>query len=157
MGPHLPFAWNRLFQDFLVESGQQSHPQLLKFCQKICLDLWVIIKIMNQKLDTHFCSKPHEFSDVPTKNPHRVHSKKFYLSHSGKKMQNGCSLSHSSTFTWTAPGNDRNLYGFTGVVQVNVLEWLKENATCIHLPEWLKYIFLGVSQIKKNKGKSCAF
>ncbi len=46
-------------------------------------------------------------------------------------------------FTWATPGKGRNLYGFTGVVQVNVLEWLKENATCIHLPEWLKYFFLG--------------
>jgi hypothetical protein len=35
------------------------------------------------------------------------------------------------------------LYGFPGAVQVNVLERLKEKATCIHFPEWLKYIFLG--------------
>ncbi len=25
-----------------------------------------------------------------------------------------------------------------------IFEWLKEKATCIHLPEWLKYIFFGV-------------
>ncbi len=72
-----------------------------------------------------------------------VHPKKLYLSHSGKWMQNGYSLSHSSTFTWTTPGKSSNLYGFTGVVQVNVLEWLKEKSTCIHLPEWLKYNFFG--------------
>ncbi len=80
------------------------------------------------------------------------HPKKFYLSHSGKWMQNGYSLSHSSTFTCTTPEKARNSYGFTGVVKVTVLEWFKENATCIHLPEWLKYIFLRVcwsTELKK--------
>jgi hypothetical protein len=81
------------------------------------------------------------------------HPKKFYLSHSGKWMQNGYSLSHSSAFTWTTPGKARNLYGFTGVVQVNVLEWFKENSICIHLPEWLKYIFLGGEDGKFQNSK----
>jgi hypothetical protein len=37
----------------------------------------MITKIRNQKLDTHICSKRHEFSDVsiePPKNPQLLHS-----------------------------------------------------------------------------------
>jgi hypothetical protein len=93
---------------------------------------------------------------ILSKNRDQFHPKKFYLSHSSKWMQNGYSLSHSSTFTWTTPGKERNLYGFIGVVQVNVFEWLKEKATCIHLPEWLKYIFLGVC-VYKWFGLYCRF
>ncbi len=37
-----------------------------------------------------------------------------------------------------------------GVVQVNVLEWVKEKETCIHLPEWLRYT------VKKKKSKISA-
>jgi hypothetical protein len=31
--------------------------------------LGIITKIRNKKLDTHFCSKPHEFSDEPIEPP----------------------------------------------------------------------------------------
>jgi hypothetical protein len=33
------------------------------------LDLGIIKKIRDKKLDTHVCSKPHEFSDVPIEPP----------------------------------------------------------------------------------------
>ncbi len=52
--------------------------------------------------------------------------KKMYLSHSGKWMQNGYSLSHSSTFTCTAPVKPYKFLAFPEMVQVNVIAWLKE-------------------------------
>jgi hypothetical protein len=77
VGAHLPFARNMVFCYFFADSGQHNHPQLLKFCLKVCFDLRVITKIRNKKLDTHFYSKRHEFSDVPIeppKNPQQLYS-----------------------------------------------------------------------------------
>jgi hypothetical protein len=77
VGPHLPFARNMVFWYFFADSGQHSHPQPLKFCMQLLLDLGIIKKKRDKKLDTHFCSKPHEFSDVPIeppKNPQLLYS-----------------------------------------------------------------------------------
>jgi hypothetical protein len=65
VGPHLPFALNMDFWDFFLVSGQHTHPQLLKFCLKVCLDLRIITKIRNEILDIIFWSNRHEVSDVP--------------------------------------------------------------------------------------------
>ncbi len=77
MGPHLPFARNMVFWYFFADSSQHSHPQPLKFCMQLLLDLGIIKKIRNNKLDAHFWSKPHEFSEVPIeapKNPQLLYS-----------------------------------------------------------------------------------
>jgi hypothetical protein len=58
-----------VFWYFFADSGQHSDPQPLKFCLKICLDLGITKEIRNEKLDTNFCSKLHEFSDVPIEPP----------------------------------------------------------------------------------------
>jgi hypothetical protein len=58
-----------VFWYFFADPGQHNHPQLLKFCLKVCLDLMIITKIQNKKLDTHFYSKRYEFSDVPIEPP----------------------------------------------------------------------------------------
>jgi hypothetical protein len=43
-------------------------PRYSTFCMQVYLDLWIITKIKNKKLD-NFCSKRHEFSDVPIEPP----------------------------------------------------------------------------------------
>jgi hypothetical protein len=66
-----------VFWYFFADSGQHTHPQPLKFCMQLLLDLGIITNIRNNKLDAHFCSKPHEFSDVPIeppKNPQLLYS-----------------------------------------------------------------------------------
>jgi hypothetical protein len=60
-----------------ADSGQHSHPKPMNFCMQLLLDLRMITRIRNQKLDTHFCSKRHKFSDVsiePPKNPQLFYS-----------------------------------------------------------------------------------
>jgi hypothetical protein len=66
-----------VFWHFFPDSGQHTHPQLLEFCMQLLLDLGIIKKIRNNKLDTHFCSNRHEVSDVPIeplKNPQLLYS-----------------------------------------------------------------------------------
>jgi hypothetical protein len=57
------------FQDFLVDPGQHSHPQQLKFWMQADLDLVLITIIRNQKVNVNFWSKRYEFSDVPIELP----------------------------------------------------------------------------------------
>jgi hypothetical protein len=66
-----------VFWDFFADSGQLSHPQPLKFFMQVLLDLEIITKIRDKKLDAHFCSKRQEFSDEPIeplKNPQLLYS-----------------------------------------------------------------------------------
>jgi hypothetical protein len=44
VGPHLPFARNMVFWNFFADSGQHSHPQPLKFCMQLLLDMGIIKK-----------------------------------------------------------------------------------------------------------------
>ncbi len=107
---------------------------LLKFSQ-FNHDRYLYTRSLNQSIKKHSTNvkniqiRKKYWWDTP---------KKMYLSHSGKWMQVAVSLSHSSTFTCTTPVKPYKFLSFPGVVQVNVLEWLKEQPFCIFFPEWLK-------------------
>ncbi len=58
-----------IFQDFLVDPVQHSHPQQLKFWMLAYLDLVLITIIRNQKVNVNFWSKRYEFYDVPIEPP----------------------------------------------------------------------------------------